>query len=121
MFCVSTNVIIDNFEKEDQLGDNLKVNANCELKRDPIQIQKQPKKQNYLQNLMDIFDEPEKLEKLKLYPERALKHKHSTTNMAPLSIASQVPVTIKPVARPVTSLGEVTQQSHSGKLNYAQF
>ena len=55
-FCVSTNVIIDNFEKEDQVKDNLKNNPNCEVKRDEKQL-KQPKKQNYMQTLLDIFDE----------------------------------------------------------------
>ena len=30
MFCVSTNVIIDNFGKEDQVKDDLKSNPSCE-------------------------------------------------------------------------------------------
>ena len=112
MFCVSTNLIIDNFEKVDQVKDNLKVNPSCEVKKD----EKQPKKQNYLQNLMDIFDEPGKLEKLKLYPERPLKHNLSTANMT-----SQVPVTTNPATRPVASPDEVSHHSQPGKLNYSQF
>ena len=71
-----------------------------------------------MKTLMDIFDEPEKLEKLKIYPERTLKHKLSNTNMGPSIISSQVPVTTKCVARPVD---EVSQQSRPGKVTYAQF
>ena len=69
MFCVSTQVIIDNFEKNvylDSSGSNKSDRPENKVKK--TTKQSEPKKSdNFMDKLMKSLDEPDKMEKLKLY------------------------------------------------------
>ena len=80
MFCVSTQVIIDNFKKNVYLD-----SSDCNKSDRPenqvknTTKQSEPKKsENFMDKLMKSLDAPDKMEKLKLYPHKN-NHKPKVT------------------------------------------
>ena len=120
MFCVSTQVIIDNFEKNvylDSSGSNKSDRPENKVKK--TTKQSEPKKSdNFMDKLMKSLDEPDKMEKLKLY-HRKNNHKSKMTNTKKKERGDPGSF---PHIPPFTNVGVVGPQSQSSpRMTYQQF
>ena len=116
MICSSTQVIIDNFNK------NVYLNTSDWSKSDrpDHQVQQktkqcEPKKSdNFMDKLMKSLDEPSKMEKLKLYPHKPKMSQLNKKERGDSGTSPHIP--------PFTSVGVVGPQSQSStKMTYQQF
>ena len=120
MFCVSTQVIIDNFKKNVYLD-----SSDCNKSDRPEnQVKKttkqsEPKKSdNFMDKLMKSLDAPDKMEKLKLYPH---KNNHKPKGTQTKKKERGDPGSF-PHIPPFTSVGVVGPQSQSSpRMTYQQF
>jgi hypothetical protein len=134
MFCVSTQLIIDNFDKQAELSQNK--NGACLDKTPDVKHLKQSSKESkkdggknrgFLKNLTSIFDEPNKLEKLQIYPDRTIKQKLATeitsltTRPAPQTTRDNLPDTV-PSIPPFTDFSRQSQHQPKTSIpSYFQF